>query len=187
MFQFRRFPAYAYFDSTHADRVLLCRVSPFGNLRDQCLCAAPRRLIAACHVLHRLLMPRHSPCALISLTSSKQILFRSESCSLIHHELCRLHGRSVHCSSLCSTHLLQNSFRYSITLSSTNLLCYLSVACSQFLACFTVQFSRCRPLTFFKARLKCSDDCPNTSIYLLVEVTGLEPVTPCLQSRCSTS
>jgi hypothetical protein len=24
------------------------------------------------------------------------------------------------------------------------LLCYLSVACSQFLACFTVQFSRCR-------------------------------------------
>ena len=38
MFQFRRFsvqavPRVRLFDSTHADRVLLCRVSPFGNLR----------------------------------------------------------------------------------------------------------------------------------------------------------
>ena len=31
------------------------------------ICSSPK-LIAACHVLHRLLMPRHSPCALISLT-----------------------------------------------------------------------------------------------------------------------
>ena len=33
------------------------------------ICSSPK-LIAACHVLHRLLMPRHSPCALSSLTSS---------------------------------------------------------------------------------------------------------------------
>ncbi len=31
------------------------------------MCSSPQ-LIAACHVLLRLLMPRHSPCALISLT-----------------------------------------------------------------------------------------------------------------------
>ena len=31
------------------------------------ICSSPK-LIAACHVLHRLLMPRHSPCALYSLT-----------------------------------------------------------------------------------------------------------------------
>ena len=31
------------------------------------ICSSPR-LIAACHVFHRLLMPRHSPCALNSLT-----------------------------------------------------------------------------------------------------------------------
>ena len=31
------------------------------------MCAYPK-LIAAYHVLHRLLMPRHSPCALCSLT-----------------------------------------------------------------------------------------------------------------------
>ena len=33
------------------------------------MCAYPK-LIAAYHVLHRLLMPRHSPCALCSLTYS---------------------------------------------------------------------------------------------------------------------
>ena len=32
------------------------------------ICSSPQ-LIAACHVLRRLLMPRHSPCALYSLTN----------------------------------------------------------------------------------------------------------------------
>ena len=32
------------------------------------ICSSPQ-LIAACHVLHRLPVPRHSPCALYSLTS----------------------------------------------------------------------------------------------------------------------
>ena len=40
------------------------------------MCGSPR-LIAACHVLLRLLMPRHSPCALFSLTSSARISYRS--------------------------------------------------------------------------------------------------------------
>gem|GEM_PF-2474286 len=31
------------------------------------ICSSPK-LFAACHVLHRLLMPRHSPCALLCLT-----------------------------------------------------------------------------------------------------------------------
>ena len=31
------------------------------------ICSSPQ-LIAACHVLHRLLLPRHSPCALFRLT-----------------------------------------------------------------------------------------------------------------------
>ena len=38
----------------------------FGS---QPICGYPK-LIAAYHVLHRLLMPRHSPCALCSLTYS---------------------------------------------------------------------------------------------------------------------
>ena len=40
------------------------------------ICSSPR-LIAACRVLHRLLMPRHSPCALSSLTSSTQAPYPS--------------------------------------------------------------------------------------------------------------
>ena len=33
-------------------------------------------------------------------------------------------------------------------------LCYLSVACSQFLACFTVQFSRCRSSDLFQGQIE---------------------------------
>ena len=40
------------------------------------ICSSPR-LIAACHVLLRLLMPRHSPCALSSLTSSARTPYHS--------------------------------------------------------------------------------------------------------------
>ena len=43
------------------------------------ICSSPQ-LIAACHVLLRLLMPRHSPCALISLNFFKTV--NCFSCSL---------------------------------------------------------------------------------------------------------
>ena len=77
MFQFRRFPTYAYF----VQRTLTeyCSAGfPHSEIPgSKPMCGSPR-LIAACHVLLRLSMPRHSPCALISLTSSKQSPFRSE-------------------------------------------------------------------------------------------------------------
>ena len=60
-------PHVRLFDSTHADRVLLCRVSIRKSTDITDICSSPW-LIAACHVLRRLLMPRHSPCALFSLT-----------------------------------------------------------------------------------------------------------------------
>ena len=69
MFQFRRFPAYAYF----VQRTLTeyCSAGfPHSEIPgSKPMCGSPR-LIAACHVLLRLLMPRHSPCALLRLTSS---------------------------------------------------------------------------------------------------------------------
>ena len=64
MFQFRRFPSYTYF---------IQYMIPFGGFPhseisgSKLICSSPK-LIAAYHVLHRLLMPRHSPCALCSLT-----------------------------------------------------------------------------------------------------------------------
>ena len=67
MFQFRRFPSYTY--------LIQCRMTgycPAGLPHSEIcgskdICSSPQ-LIAACHVLLRLLMPRHSPCALFSLT-----------------------------------------------------------------------------------------------------------------------
>ena len=67
MFQFRRFPTYYYF--IHSTLTRYCRAgfphSDIHGSRD--ICSSPW-LFAACRVLHRLLMPRHSPCALSSLT-----------------------------------------------------------------------------------------------------------------------
>ena len=67
MFQFRRFPSYAYLIQR---RMLEYCSSGFPHSEisgSKLMCSSPK-LIAACHVLHRLLMPRHSPCALFSLT-----------------------------------------------------------------------------------------------------------------------
>ena len=67
MFQFRRFPTYTYF--VQCTLMRYCRTGfPHSEISGSMrMCRSPK-LIAACRVLHRLLMPRHSPCALISLT-----------------------------------------------------------------------------------------------------------------------
>ena len=56
-----------------------------------------------------------------------------------------------------------------------------------FLLAFTVQFSRCKPLILFQDQIEMLGRLPKHFNLFLVEVTGLEPVTPCLQSKCSTS
>ena len=76
MFQFRAFPAYTYLIQCTLTRY--CRAGfPHSEISGSMrMCRSPK-LIAACRVLHRLLMPRHSPCALISLT------FVRENCALL--------------------------------------------------------------------------------------------------------
>ena len=67
MFQFRAFPSYAYLIQRTIRRYCL-RGFPHSEISGSTdICSSPK-LIAACHVLRRLLMPRHSPCALFSLT-----------------------------------------------------------------------------------------------------------------------
>ena len=67
MFQFRAFPSYAYLIQRTIRRYCL-RGFPHSEISGSTdICSSPK-LIAACHVLLRLLMPRHSPCALIRLT-----------------------------------------------------------------------------------------------------------------------
>ena len=67
MFQFRRFPAYAYLIQRTLHRYCLCGLPHSEISGSQDICSSPK-LIAAYRVLRRLLMPRHSPCALSSLT-----------------------------------------------------------------------------------------------------------------------
>ena len=77
MFQFGRFPSYDY---GFIARSVVLRHGGFPIRKSAAvtlICSLPQ-LIAACHVLLRLLMPRHSPYALLSLNScriSSQIFF----------------------------------------------------------------------------------------------------------------
>ena len=71
MFQFRRFPSYAYLIQRRMTGYCPAGLPHSEIPGSMDICSSPR-LIAACHVLLRLLMPRHSPCALSSLTCSSQ-------------------------------------------------------------------------------------------------------------------
>ena len=69
MFQFRRFPSYTY--------LIQCTILeycssgfPHSDISGSSdICSSPK-LFAAYHVFHRLLVPRHPPCALSSITNS---------------------------------------------------------------------------------------------------------------------
>ena len=76
MFQFRRFPTYAYLIQRRLTEYCSAGFPHSEILGSMPMCGSPR-LIAACHVLLRLLMPRHSPCALISLTSPARTSYPS--------------------------------------------------------------------------------------------------------------
>ena len=71
MFQFRRFPSYAYLIQRRMTGYCPAGLPHSEISGSMDICSSPK-LIAACHVLLRLLMPRHSPCALSSLTCSSQ-------------------------------------------------------------------------------------------------------------------
>src|SRR5438270_628875 len=67
MFQFTGLPPPALFDSGRGTRALPRVGFPIRTSRDQRLVSTSSGLIAAAHVLHRLLAPRHPPCALVLL------------------------------------------------------------------------------------------------------------------------
>ena len=74
MFQFRAFPSYGYF--VHRTIPEYCSgVLPHSEISGSTLICSSPKLFAACRVLHRLLMPRHSPCALFSLTFVRENFF----------------------------------------------------------------------------------------------------------------
>ena len=72
MFQFRAFPSHTYLIQ-YVMTAYCAAVLPHSEISGSKLICSSPKLIAACRVLHRLLMPRHSPCALYSLTCVEAI------------------------------------------------------------------------------------------------------------------
>ena len=135
MFQFRRFPSYAYFVQRRMTGYCPAGL-PHSDIPGSTLIFSSPRLFAACHVLLRLLMPRHSPCALSSLT------YRCSHSDLSENSWFSLRIMQAYkdrnCMSPC---ILSDAVPQSI--------CFLCVSTEKPLCCLTcfchiVQFSRCR-------------------------------------------
>ena len=84
MFQFRRFPSCTYGFSTGYQSMNSGEFphSEISGSKD--VCSSPK-LIAAYHVFHRLPVPRHSPCALCSLT----VVYLSINISYFRFSICQ--------------------------------------------------------------------------------------------------
>ena len=221
MFQFGRFPAYAYF----IQRTLRDSSSRWFPNSDICgsglICSSPQ-LFAACHVLRRLPMPRHSLCALFSLNFSDNI---SRYCPrflvIDSFELVTFFRLAIFVVSF--TNLNGKTF---ISVLFTNPVWFFSIICSFAYSVFNehliprvysrelVGLDGLEPSTsrlsgarsnhlsyrpfliwfrFVHRTLYPSSD-PFCQIRLwvadfhrLVEMMGIEPMTPCLQGRCSPS
>ena len=108
------------------------------------ICSSPW-LIAACHVLHRLLMPRHSPCALSSLTSRIILL-------ILKVELCRQFNRIFEI--VIVTHLYDVP-QLKLKIRSSRLLPERPLCCLAYhFIHYIVQFSRFALTTAFAARFE---------------------------------
>ena len=102
IFQFRAFPSYSYL-LPRTMAASFAAVLPHSEISGSTLICSSPKLIAAYHVLHRLLMPRHSPCALLCLTfvgGSLRLLgsnFKSWSNKIgsLTFELCRPYWRHL--------------------------------------------------------------------------------------------
>ena len=93
MFQFRRFPTHDYL--IHHALTEVCSAGfPHSVISGSMLICSSPKLFAAYHDLHRLLMPRHSPCALLRLTSPSLCRFR------FHSTVSSSNFRKVHIGSL---------------------------------------------------------------------------------------
>ena len=110
MFQFRRFPTYTYLIQCTLHGYCPCGLPHSEISGSMDICSSPK-LIAACHVLLRLLMPRHSPCALISLTissgsqkelcRSQKFLISRSNCSFTHNSTKKSVRSAFRRSTLC--------------------------------------------------------------------------------------
>ena len=205
MFQFRAFPSYAYFVQRTIPKY--CSGGfPHSEISGSTdICSSPK-LIAACHVLRRLLMPRHSPCALYSLTLRDILVLLFGIMQAIN----RLLSQNCNCYPhlfRCSTIKIHNSFQLplkpSVALLSShfNTLFSFQGAISGFEArsqnlisqilrsnskLDLVGPSGLEPPTLRLSVVR-SSQLSYGPLFSLVEIVGIEPATSCLQGRRSPS
>ena len=185
MFQFRWFPPYAYGFSIWYTDMTLCGFPHSDVCGSLLVCSSPQ-LFAAYHVLLRLLVPRHSPCALCSLTVPVSFTGSLED--------------------PCTNKIFPPSLQF------PTISCFFDILLRSFFFEF-IQFSMCVPLPFplrnvvglnglepatsrlSGARSNHLSYRPMSALAIsftrdlcaLVEMMRLELTTPCLQSRCSPS
>ena len=177
MFQFRRFPTYAYLIQRRLTEYCSAGFPHSEIPGSKPMCGSPR-LIAACHVLHRLLMPRHSPCALLRLTllsceqESKQrklswtttlrqcLLLPLLSYSPLYKERSRSGSQAFE---LCRLRVLRNCFV--LPFRKVPQIIFVSLCCLLFILGYFVQFSRC------------------VSSFFRNQIQTLNPLNACIQSR----
>ena len=177
MFQFRRFPTYAYLIQRRLTEYCSAGFPHSEISGSTVICTSPK-LIAACHVLHRLLMPRHSPCALLRLTllsceqESKQrklswtttlrlcLLLPLLSYSPLYKERSRSGSQAFE---LCRLRVLRNCLCYPFR--KVPQIIFVSLCCLLFILGYFVQFSRC------------------VSSFFRNQTQTLNPLNACIQSR----
>ena len=207
MFQFRAFPSYAYL----IQRTILEYCSsgfPHSEISGSTdICSSPK-LIAACHVLRRLLMPRHSPCALYSLTLRDILVLLFGIMQAIN----RLLSQNCNCYPhlfRCSTIKIHNSFQLPLKDLSVALLSSHFNTLFSFQGAISSLFeARSQDPISWVLRSNCKLDLVGPSglepptlrlsvvrssqlsygpLFSLVEIVGIEPATSCLQGRRSPS
>jgi hypothetical protein len=170
MFQFRRFPSYYYF--IHSMMTEYCSAGfPHSDIHGSKAAFASPWLFADRCVLRRLLVPRHSPCALCSLTIFQINLVLST-------------RRKLLVFTLKFTMFFRITIRYHCFVQFSRCVSVpRTVVGSSGLEPPTSRLSgvRSNQLSYEPISLR---RCP---LLPLVEMNGIEPMTPCLQSRCSPS
>ena len=165
-------------DSPPDSRPLRRLGSPIRTSPDRSLLTAPRGSIGVRPVLLRLLAPRHPPCALISLTNFRRTW-------MYERRRCNMDVALLADVPLLSTYIRADAFLFLLLLRypvfKERILPPTAVSRSRILilACFRASFNPLAQAAFTRHA--------KDGISYMVEPSGIEPLTPCLQGRCSPS
>jgi hypothetical protein len=162
---------------------------PHSDIRGSTIARISPRLFAACHVLHRLLVPRHPPNALYCLILAFRHSHRSRDGRLFHmqRQTCsdqadvastfefssRHDDQSAPTQASCPARMLANQSTYPLH----------NVTQRHPSRCSRRRINRRSKLNK-KIQGTQTQRKPSWPSHL-VEADGIEPTTPCLQSRCS--